>query len=105
MAEPVHQRRAVCPGGHALRALGPRPVDPDDHEVWLGAARAIDAYRERWGVGRAAEPLGLDGTQASLAALPPARLADHLRATRTVDEARHRLGYREVPQVELGLSR
>jgi conjugative relaxase-like TrwC/TraI family protein len=106
VAEPVHQRRAVVPGNHALRALGPRPVDPGDHEVWLGAARAIDAYRERWDVGRAAEPLGVDGAHANLAALPPARLADHLRTSRTVDEARARLGWqREPPRVELGLSR
>jgi len=106
VAEPVHQRSAVVPGNHALRALGPRPVDPGDHEVWLGAARAIDAYRERWDVGRAAEPLGVDGAHANLAALPPARLADHLRTSRTVDEARARLGWqREPPRVELGLSR
>ena len=106
VAEPLHQRRAVAPGHHALRALGPRPVEPGDHEVWLGAARAIEAYRERWDVGRAAEPLGVDGTHASLAALPPARLADHLRTTRAVDEARARLGWqREPPRVELGRSR
>jgi conjugative relaxase-like TrwC/TraI family protein len=107
VAEPVHQRRAVGPGNHVLRALGPRPVDPGDHEVWLGAARAIDGYRERWDVGRAAEPLGIDGTRANLAALPPARLADHLRTTRAVDEARARLGRqeREPACVELGLSR
>ncbi len=103
--EPLHRRRDVTPSNHLLQTLGPRPVDPGDHGVWLGAARTIDAYRERWGVTRSAEPLGVDGSRASLVALPPARLADHLRATRTVDEARVRLGYRDVPQVELGLSR
>jgi hypothetical protein len=106
VAETLHQRRAVEPGQHALRALGPRPVEPGDHRVWLGAARAIESYRERWEVGRATEPLGVDGTHASLASLPPARLADHLRTTRAVDEARARLGWkREPPRVELGLSR
>jgi hypothetical protein len=98
------RRRDVTPSNHLLEALGPRPVDPVDHEVWLGAARVVDAYRARWGVEHAPEPFGVDGGRASLVALPPARLADHLRATRTVDEARVRLGYREVPQVELGLS-
>ena len=63
VAEPLLQRRTVVPANHHLRALGPRPVDPDDHAVWLGAARALDAYRDRWGLahregpaGRAAEP-------------------------------------------------
>ena len=32
------QRRTVVPANHHLRALGPRPVDPDDHAVWRGAA-------------------------------------------------------------------
>ena len=49
VAEPLQQRRTVVPANHHLRALGPRPVDPDDHAVWLGASRAMDAYRERWG--------------------------------------------------------
>ncbi len=34
-------RRTTC-----CARSGPRPVDPDDHEVWLGAARTVDAYRE-----------------------------------------------------------
>ncbi len=58
VAEDLLTRRSVVPAGHHLRALGPRPVDPAGHETWLGAARVIDAYRERWGIGRAAEPLG-----------------------------------------------
>ena len=49
VAEPLQQRRSVVPANHHLRALGPRPVDPDDHAVWVGAARALDAYREQVG--------------------------------------------------------
>ena len=49
VGEQLHQRRAVVPANHQLRALGPRPVDPDDHGVWLGAARTLDAYREQVG--------------------------------------------------------
>ena len=92
MAEPLQQRRQVVPANHLLQALGPRPVDPGDHEVWLGAARAVDAYRERWGLGRAAEPLGTAGTGPSLAALPADRLADHVRTERQLQAARTRLG-------------
>ena len=55
-------RRAVVPTNHALRALGPRPLDSDRHTVWADAATVIDGYRERWGVGRAPEPLGVDDT-------------------------------------------
>jgi hypothetical protein len=117
VAEPLHPRRAVVPANHLLRALGPRPCDAESHDVWVDAAHAIDAYRERWGVGqvggddragdgpadRAAlvgEPLG---PVTSLASLPAARLADHVRTTRLLDMARARLGLRTPVWVELGL--
>ncbi len=98
VAEPLHQRRSVVPAGHLLRALGPRPVDPNRHEVWVDAAGAIDAYRARWGLGRAAEPLGAEPA-ANLAALPTARLADHLRLSRDLERARSRLGRRDVATI------
>jgi conjugative relaxase-like TrwC/TraI family protein len=100
VAEPLRSRRTVVPANHHLRLLGPRPVDPDDHEVWRGAARAIDGYRDRWGLGQAAEPLG---APPSLAALPAARLADHVRTERELAVARARLGWREAVTVERGL--
>ena len=50
VAEPMRQRRDVTPGRHLLGALGPRPLDPDAHGVWRGAAKEIDQYRERWGL-------------------------------------------------------
>jgi conjugative relaxase-like TrwC/TraI family protein len=102
VAEPLQSRRTVMPANHHLRVLGPRPVDPDDHEVWRGAARAIDAYRDRWGLGQSAEPLG---APPSLAALPAARLADHVRTERELAAARARLGWREPFTVERGLGR
>jgi conjugative relaxase-like TrwC/TraI family protein len=102
VAEELATRRSVVPATHHLRALGPRPVDPAGHETWLAAARVIDAYRERWGVERAVEPLG---TARSLPSLPPGRLADHLRVTRQLDAARVRLGRRAPAEMELGLDR
>ncbi len=105
VAEPIAQRRAFVPANHHLRALGPRPVDPDDHAVWLGAARALDAYRDRWGLAQAPEPLGLTSTSQGLAALPAQRLADHVRTEHVVAAARSRLGWREPVKVELGLGR
>jgi TrwC relaxase len=102
VAEGLTTRRSVVPANHHLRALGPRPVDPADHETWLGAARAIDAYRSRWGIERAVEPLGADRT---LSSLPPGRLADHLRVARQLDAARMRLGRRAPAEMELGLDR
>ncbi len=103
VTEPLHQRRDALARPHHLRALGPRPVDPRDHEVWVDAATTIEAYRDRWNVTRADEPFGVgrDG----LAALPPARLADHLTAVRHVEVARTRLGRRDPATVELGLGR
>jgi conjugative relaxase-like TrwC/TraI family protein len=98
--EPVHPRRAVVPANHLLRALGPRPADANAHDVWFGAAHAVEAYRARWGVDRSDEPLG---PVASLAALPASRLADHIRTTRHLDAARARLGVRAPVSVELGL--
>ena len=105
------------PANHLLRALGPRPSDPGAHDVWVEAAHAIHAYRERWRVDvdcadrfdranrfdrfdRAGHPLG---PVTSLASLPAARLADHVRTTRLVDSARTRLGVRAPAEVELGL--
>jgi hypothetical protein len=105
VAEPLHQRATAIPANHLLRALGPRPVDPDAHEVWLGAAHAIDAYRDRWGLGRAVEPLGTSGTPPSLASLPTTRLADHVRTERQLQVARAQLGWPEPVAVELGLGR
>ena len=102
VAEELSNRRSVLPMHHHVRALGPRPVDPADHETWLGAARAIDAYRARWGIERAAEPLGADRR---LSSLPPARLADHLRVTRQLDAARVWLGRRAPAEMELGRER
>ncbi len=104
VAEPMQPRRAVMPANHHLRALGPRPVDPDQHEVWVGGARAIDAYRDRWGLRCSPEPLG-DPASPELAALPTARLADLVRTTRHLDDVRARLGRREPFGVELGLGR
>jgi hypothetical protein len=100
VAERLHTRASVVPGSHLQRTLGPRPVDPAAHGVWVDAAKAIDGYRARWGIDRSAEePLGAS----PLARLPPDRLADHLRTTRRIDEARARLGWREPRQAELGL--
>ena len=98
--EPLRPRRAVVPANHLLRALGPRPADADAHDVWVGAAHAVEVYRARWGVERSDEPLG---PAASLAALPASRLADHVRTTRHLDAARARLGVRAPAGVELGL--
>jgi conjugative relaxase-like TrwC/TraI family protein len=100
VAERLHARAAVVPGNHLQRTLGPRPVEPGAHGVWLEAAGAIEGYRARWGVERSsAEPLGVT----PMAALPADRMVDHLRTTRRIDEARVRLGWRPPRQAELGL--
>jgi conjugative relaxase-like TrwC/TraI family protein len=99
VAEEVHALRGVVPGDHLIAALGPRPVDATEHAVWQRGARAIEAYRGQWGVRRSAEPLGV-APDCQLSSLPPARLADHLRTARAVDEARQRLGWREPRAME-----
>jgi hypothetical protein len=106
VAEPLHGRRVVLPAGHLLRALGPRPTTSGGHDVWLDAARMIDAYRARWGLQAADVPGALAPVgQDALASLPAARLADHLRTARHLDLARARLGVRPPAAVELGLTR
>ena len=104
VAEPLQPRRAVLPANHHLRALGPRPVDPQDHELWVGAARALDAYRDRWGLGGSVEPLGTTASP-ELASLPTARLADFVRTRRHLDAVRARLGRGDPVSVDLGLVR
>ena len=105
VAEPIHQRRSVVPANHHLHVLGPRPVHPADHEVWVDAAAAIDAYRVRWGIARAPEPLGTGPAPSDLASLPAARLADHIRISRQLEVARTRLGRREPAAMEHALGR
>jgi conjugative relaxase-like TrwC/TraI family protein len=102
VAEPLQQRRTVVPANHHLRVLGPRPVDPDDHAVWLGAARALDDYRDRWGLALERAP---GGESRNLAGLPALHLADHIRTERAVAAARARLGWREPATVERGRGR
>ncbi len=98
VAEPMHQRRDVTPGRHLLGALGPRPLDPDAHGVWHGAAKEIEQYRERWGLTRSPDALGAEPK----ASLPVERLVDHVRTERHVAEARARLGLRQARGLELG---
>ncbi len=105
VAEPLQQRRSVMPANRHLRSLGPRPLDPDDHAVWRGAAHALDAYRERWGTPHPAEPPGVPGTAPALASLSATRLADHVRTEREVAAARTRLGWRDPMTAERGLAR
>jgi len=105
LSEPLHQRSKVVPGGHLLRALGPRPLRAEDHEVWCGAARAIEDYRSRWGLTHERDALGEGDPPRSRAVLGADRLADLVRASRQVDMARVRLGRHEPPVVELGLGR
>jgi conjugative relaxase-like TrwC/TraI family protein len=103
VAEERLTRRSVVPAPHLVEALGPRPLDPAGHATWVGAARAIDAYRGRWGIRGGAEPLGVGRN--GLSSLPPAQLADHLRVTRELDVARQTLGRRAPAELELGLGR
>ena len=105
VAEPLQQRRTVVPANHHLHALGPRPVDPEDHAVWLGAARCLTAYRERWGLTDSTDLLGERVPPQHLAALPAERLADLVRTEREITVARARLGWREPATVERGLGR
>ena len=100
VAEPLQPRRAVVPANHLLRTLGPRPLHAGDHELWMGAARAVDAYRERWGLGRSPEALGATSTT-DLASMPALRLADFVRTARHLDSVRARLGRRQPLAVEL----
>jgi conjugative relaxase-like TrwC/TraI family protein len=105
VAEPLHRRVDVMPGGHLVEALGPRPLDPRAHELWREAGRAIDGYRERWGLTRARDAFGLGDPPLPPAALGAARLADHVRTRCVVDTVRTRLGRHERPAVELSLER
>jgi hypothetical protein len=105
VAEPLHRRADVVPGGHLVQVLGARPLEPRAHEVWRDAATAIDGYRRRWGLTRVPDAFGLGHPPRQLSTLDAARLADHVRTLHVVDAARARLGRREPPAVELLLGR
>jgi conjugative relaxase-like TrwC/TraI family protein len=105
VAEHVQPRRTVVPTNGHLQALGPRPVDPDEHAVWLGASRALQSYRERWGAAHSVEPAAAPHASTSVASMPVARLVDHLRTEQAVVSAQVRLGRRLPMLAERGLSR
>jgi hypothetical protein len=88
-----------------LAALGPRPVDPERHEVWRAASHAIEAYRARWGLAKKGDALGLEGLTSGISALPTQRLVDHLRVARDVEAACQRLGWRAVRTYEMDRGR
>ncbi len=105
VSEDVLQRRLIVPGSYLLRALGPRPVDPRAHAVWRAAAREIDDYRQRWGVTRAPDTLGVGNGPSGLAALPTSRLVDHVRTAHQVEAARALLGRGGPQTMELDRGR
>lgn len=92
VGEPGRAPAAVVAPGHLVAALGPRPGTPALLGVWLEGASAVARYRAAWGVTDRAEPLGVDGSPGALARLPARRLADHLEASRRLDDARRELG-------------
>jgi hypothetical protein len=104
VAEAAHAPRGLVPGDHLIAALGPRPVDVDDHRAWRAGAQAIETYRLRWGVTRSAVALGA-GPEGRLSAFPAARLADHLRTERTVEVIRQQLGWRPPRALEMDRGR
>jgi hypothetical protein len=103
--EDVRPLRSVVPGGHLRGALGPRPVDPVEHEVWRDAAHAIDAYRRQWGVKDATDALGVNTMASGVASLSTERLVAHLRTTRQIEVARQRLGWRVARERDMDRGR
>jgi conjugative relaxase-like TrwC/TraI family protein len=103
--EEVHALRELVPGGHLLRALGPRPVDPARHGVWRGAAQSLEAYGSRWGLTRPGDALGQEQSSGALSSFPAARLVAHLEMTRQLETARQRLGWRPPRELEIDRGR
>ncbi|MGA2303773.1 MAG: MobF family relaxase [Acidimicrobiales bacterium] len=101
VAEDRRTLRSVIPGGHLLVTLGPRPLNPVEHEVWREAARAIDDYRGRWGVADGADALGGDALPSGISSLPTDRLIDHLQTARHIEVACQRLGWRAARTHEI----
>ncbi len=101
VAEDRRTLRSVIPGGHLLVTLGPRPLNPVEHEVWREAARAIDDYRGRWGVADGADALGGDALPSGISSLPSDRLIDHLQTARHIEVACQRLGWRAARTHEI----
>jgi conjugative relaxase-like TrwC/TraI family protein len=105
VAEDSRTLRSVIPGPHLLATLGPRPLDPVDHEVWRHAARAIDDYRVHWGVTNAGEALGGDALPSGISSLPTERLIEHLQTARHIETACQRLGWRPARAHEMDRGR
>jgi conjugative relaxase-like TrwC/TraI family protein len=103
--EQVHALREVVPPGHLLRALGPRPVDPERHGVWRGAAQSLESYGRQWGVGHVGDALDLEQRNGSMSSFSVPRLVAHLEMSRQLETARQRLGWRPPHRLEIERSR
>jgi hypothetical protein len=103
--EEVHALREVVPADHLLRALGPRPVDPEQHEVWRGAAQSLQAYGKQWGMGRPGDEIGRAQSCGAWSTYSTARLVAHLEVTRQLETARQRLGWRPPRELEIDWGR
>ena len=99
VAEPMHRRADVTPGRHLLGALGP-PSCRSRRATGCGVARQLrsSAIANAGGSPGARTRLGGEPS----ASLPVEQLVDHVRTARHVEEARARLGVRQVRQMELG---
>jgi conjugative relaxase-like TrwC/TraI family protein len=105
VAEAAWPLRRVVPSPHLLRALGPRPVDVEAHQIWRDAAQAIEHYRADWGVTAGADPLVIAPPKGGLSQLSTSQLIDHTRMSRHVVTARQRLGWRAPLSMEIDRGR
>ncbi len=99
--EEVHALREVVPPGHLLRALGPRPVEPEQHSVWRGAAQSLESYGRQWDVSRVGDALDMEQRNGSLSTFSVPRLVAHLEMSRQLETARQRLGWRPPHRLEI----
>jgi conjugative relaxase-like TrwC/TraI family protein len=98
------------PSKYQLLALGNRPASPDQLAVWLDTAKAIEKYRDTWGIKDPDRALGSEEWRRESTSTRESsrefilQLAGHHEASREIENARRQLG-REREGPELGLSR
>jgi hypothetical protein len=76
--------------GYLVRELGTRPSAPADRAAWREAARAVESYRERWGVVDPDRALGAAGDQGARSTSLQQRLQRDA-AARVLDGTQRRL--------------
>jgi conjugative relaxase-like TrwC/TraI family protein len=105
--EPRLPAEGLIPSEYQLLALGNRPASPDQLAMWLDAARAIERYRDTYGIKDPDQALGPEGWWRESTGISGRKFgekfADYIKTSNKIDDVHRQLDLeREGPELGLG---